>query len=103
MLGFELTAEQLALRQQAREFALREVLPAVWHYDERDEIPLFLLRKAFDAGLMNIDLPVRYGGRGLGLLECALVTEEIAAACPGFATSLFDNSLGMQPLLLSSR
>lgn len=103
MLGFELTPEQIALQEQAREFALREVLPAVWHYDERDEIPLFLLRKAFHAGLMNVDLPTRYGGRGLGLLECALVTEEIAAACPGFATSLFDNSLGMQPLLLSSR
>lgn len=103
MLGFELTTEQLALRQQAREFALREVLPAVWYYDEKDEIPLFLLQEAFDAGLMNVDLPARYGGRGLGLLECTLVTEEIAAACPGFATSLFDNSLGMQPLLLSSR
>jgi acyl-CoA dehydrogenase len=103
MLGFELTPQQLVLQQKAREFALREVLPAVWHYDERDELPLFLLRKAFDAGIMNIDLPARYGGPGLGLLECVLVIEEVAAACPGLATSLFDNSLGMQPLLLSNR
>jgi acyl-CoA dehydrogenase len=101
MLGFELTTEQSALQQRAREFALAEVLPAVWWYDERDRLPSFLLEKAFRAGLMNVDLPVRYGGRGLGLLECALVSEEIAAACPGFATSLFDNSLGMNPLLLS--
>lgn len=103
MLNFDLTPEQLALQRRAREFALREVLPAAWRYDEADDVPLFLLKKAFDAGLMNIDLPARYGGQGLGLLECALVTEEVAAACPGFATSLFDNSLGMQPVLLSNR
>jgi acyl-CoA dehydrogenase len=30
------------------------------------------------------------------------MTEEFAAACPGLATSLFDNSLGMEPLLLSN-
>jgi len=28
------------------------------------------------------------------------MTEEFAAACPGLATSLFDNSLGLEPLLL---
>ena len=103
MLGFELTTEQTTLRDRARDFALREVLPAAWRYDERDEIPLFLLRKAFEAGILNIDLPARYGGRGLGLVECVLVTEEIAAACAGVATSVFDNSLGMQPLILSGR
>ena len=29
------------------------------------------------------------------------MTEEFAAACPGLATSIFDNSLGMEPLVLS--
>jgi acyl-CoA dehydrogenase len=39
---------------------------------------------------------------GLGLIEQALVTEEIAAACAGLATSIFDSSLGMEPILLSN-
>ncbi|MFH0789532.1 MAG: acyl-CoA dehydrogenase family protein [Pseudomonadota bacterium] len=101
MLNFSLTPEQLELRNQARDFALKEVLPVSWHYDEKDETPLFLLKKAFEAGLMNGNIPQQYGGRGYGLVEAALVTEEIAAACPGIATSIFDNSLGLEPLILS--
>lgn len=101
MLSFNLTAEQEALRQKAREFALNEVLPAAWRFDEKDELPLFVLRKAFDAGLMNTDIPKAYGGKGLGMLESTLLTEEIAAACPGLATSIFDNSPGMEPIILS--
>ncbi len=102
MLNFTLTPEQLELRQKARSFALKEVLPVSWQYDEKDEVPLFLLKKAFDAGLMNGGIPKEYGGQGAGLIEAALVTEEIAAACPGIATSLFDNSLGLLPLILSN-
>lgn len=101
MLNFSLTPEQLEVQKQARAFALNEVLPAAWHYDAKDEVPLFVLKKAFDAGLMNTDIPRQYGGKGFGILEGALITEEVAAACPGMATSIFDNSLGMEPILLS--
>ena len=101
MLDFTLTAEQLALQQKAREFALKEVLPVAWYYDEKDDIPLPVIRKAYDAGIMNLDIPKVYGGQGLGLVEAAILTEELAAACPGLATSIFDNSLGMEPVLLS--
>lgn len=102
MLNFNLSPEQMELRDRAREFALQEVLPASWHYDQKDESPLFVLKKAHEAGMMSGNIPKKYGGRGYGLLEAALVTEEIAAACPGIATSIFDNSLGLEPLVLSN-
>lgn len=102
MLNFSLTPEQEELRSKAREFALKEVLPASWHYDEKNEVPVFLLKKAYDAGLLNGDIPGKYGGREYGAVEIALITEEIAAADPGIATSLFDNSLGIIPLILSA-
>lgn len=101
MLDFTLTPEQLALQEKARNFALKEVLPVAWYYDEKDDIPLPVLQKAYDVGIMNSDIPKAYGGQGLGLVEAAILTEELAAACPGLATSIFDNSLGMEPLLLS--
>ena len=101
MLDFSLTPQQEEIRKTARDFARKEVLPIAWRYDEKDEIPLQVLRRAFDAGLMNTDIPEQYGGKGWGMLESALMTEEIAAACPGLATSVFDNSLGLEPLLLS--
>lgn len=102
MLDFSLTPQQIQLQEKARRFALHEVLPVAWYYDEKDDIPMPVIRKAFDAGIMNIDIPAAYGGPGLGLIEQALVTEEIAAACAGLATSIFDSSLGMEPILLSS-
>ena len=101
MLDFTLTPEQLQLQEKARQFALEEVLPVAWYYDKKDETPMPVLKKAFDAGIMNNDIPVEYGGQGLGLVEAALITEEIAAACSGLATSIFDSSLGMEPILLS--
>lgn len=101
MLQFELSPQQKELQAKVRDFAIREILPAVWHYEEKNEIPLFLLQKAFDAGFMNSDIPVKYGGKGLGLVDGAILTEEISAVCPGVATSIFDNSLGMAPIILS--
>jgi len=100
VLHFDLSPQQKELQAKVRDFALREILPAVWHYDEKDEIPLFLLEKAFAAGFMNCDIPAKYGGAGLGIIEDAIVTEEIAAACPGVATSISDNSLGAAPIVL---
>jgi len=101
MLDFSLSSEQLKLQQKAREFALNEILPLAAYYDEIDKTPLPVLKKAYDADLMNGDIPKAYGGNGFGLIEHVIVTEEFAAACPGLATSIFDNSLGLAPLLLS--
>lgn len=102
MLNFQLSDAQKEIQKNARAFALKEVLPLAWHFDHEDEIPVSLLKKAFDAGVMNTDIPTAYGGKGYGLVEGALITEEISAACPGIATSIFDNSLGMEPLYLCS-
>jgi acyl-CoA dehydrogenase len=101
MLNFSLTPEQIELQAKARDFALKVILPVAWHYDERDELPMEILRKAYDQGIMNLTIPKKYGGRGAGLLESALVVEEISAGCAGLATSIFDNSLGVEPLLLT--
>ncbi len=100
MLNFQLTPEQQNIREKAREFARRHVLPVASYYDQVDKTPVPVLKKAFEAGIINGDIPEAYGGKGYGVLEGVLVTEEIAAACPGIATSIFDNSLGMEPLIL---
>ena len=100
MLNFSLSPELIAIQAEARKFALKELLPVAWEYDQREETPMHLLHKAYDAGLINGDIPEAYGGKGYGILEGVIVTEELAAVCPGLATSIFDNSLGMEPLIL---
>jgi acyl-CoA dehydrogenase len=79
MLDFTLTPQQIQLQKTAREFAIKNVLPVAWYYDEKDEIPMQVLQAAFSAGMMNGDIPKAYGGQGLGLVEAALVTEEIGS------------------------
>lgn len=100
MLDFNLTEEQLALQQKAREFAIREILPVARKYDEAEEFPLDVLKKAHAEGLLNLGIPKKYGGPGYGLIDACIVVEEASAACPGIATSLFDNNLGAEPIVI---
>jgi acyl-CoA dehydrogenase len=103
MLDFTLSPEQVEIQQQARDFALKEILPVAAYYDESNRLPMDIMKKAFEAGLLNSGIPKQYGGRGLGVIEGAIITEEFSAACLGLATSLSDNGLGMMPIILSNK
>ena len=99
-MDFKLTEEQIALQKKAREFAIREVLPVARKYDESEEFPLAVIKKAWEEGLLNLAIPKQYGGPGYGLLDSCIVVEEISSACPGIATSVFDNNLGAEPIVI---
>ncbi len=99
-MDFKLTDEQIALQKKAREFAIREVLPVARKYDESEEFPLPVIKKAWEEKLLNLGIPKKYGGQGYGLLDACLVVEEMSSACPGMATSIFDNNLGAEPIVI---
>ncbi|UCG03845.1 MAG: acyl-CoA dehydrogenase family protein [Candidatus Heimdallarchaeota archaeon] len=100
MIDFSLTEEQKKLQLKAREFAINEIIPISRKYDQSGEFPQDVLQKAFDQGLMNTIFPKKIGGPGLGILDTCLIVEETAAADPGITTSLFDNCLGAEPILI---
>ncbi|WP_455141151.1 acyl-CoA dehydrogenase family protein [Candidatus Hodarchaeum mangrovi] len=100
MVDFNLTDEQKALQKKAREFAIQEIIPVSRKYDESGEFPYEIYQKAFEQGLMNTIFPREVGGPGLGILENCLIVEETAAADPGITTSLFDNCLGAEPIII---
>src|SRR5512137_461779 len=100
-MDFSITPEQMKLQQKARDFALKEILPVTRFFDEHDQMPVFLIKKAHAAGLSNLSIPKKYGGQGLGLIDEAVVVEEIAAADPAMGTSIFGNTLGEEPLMMS--
>jgi acyl-CoA dehydrogenase len=99
-MDFMLSEEQKNLQKKAREFAIREVLPVARKYDESEEFPLPVIKKAWEEGLLNLGIPKEYGGPGYGLLSSCIVVEEISSACPGIATSIFDNNLGAEPIVI---
>ncbi len=99
-MDFTLTEEQKKLKAKARDFAIREVLPVARKYDESEEFPLPVIKKAWEEKLLNLGIPKKYGGQGYGLLDACLVVEEMSSACPGMATSIFDNNLGAEPIVI---
>ncbi len=99
-MDFMLTEEQKVLQKKAREFAINEVLPVARKYDESEEFPLPVIKKAWEEKLLNLGIPKDYGGPGYGLIDSCLVVEEISSACPGMATSIFDNNLGSEPIVI---
>jgi acyl-CoA dehydrogenase len=102
-MAFDLsyTEEQLALVDTAREFARKEIVPVAGKLDEHGTFPREILRKAWDLGLMNCELPEAYGGAGLSNLEHCLIHEEISYGCAGVSTSMAGNMLGALPLLIA--
>lgn len=76
-----LTERQAALRDEARRFAMEEVLPVADELDPRHEdIPRDLLDAIAGRGWMGITIPKRFGGQGLGMIEYVLVIEELSRA-----------------------
>jgi len=77
-VDFSLTEDQELLRSTVREFAEREIAPDIMKYDEAQEFPREIIRKASELGLLGIMFPESYGGAGLGYMEYALVVEELS-------------------------
>jgi len=100
-MDLSLTEEQNALVQTAREFTRKEITPKAGHFDETGEFPREILKKAFDTGLMNVEIPAEYGGLGGSCLDNCLIQEEVSYGCSGINTSMTASSLGATPILLA--
>src|SRR5262245_13559145 len=101
MISFQLTDEQKALQNLARDFAKNEVALKAAHHDETGEFPRAILQKAWDAGLMNTHIPEKHGGAGLGVLDGVIVAEEIAYGCTGIMTAMEANGLAQAPVIVA--
>src|SRR3954463_10256142 len=92
-ISFELSDEQKALRQLAREFAEKEIRPKAAEDDEHQTNPADGTAKAHDVGLMNVPLPEQYGGPELPGFAGMLIGEELSWGCAGIAVSIVANTL----------
>lgn len=91
-MDFELTDEQKLIRDTAREFAAREIVPIAAEFDASGEFPLDTIKKMGELGLMGIEVPEEYGGAGLDTIGYALAMEEVAAADAAHATIMSVNN-----------
>src|SRR5918912_3911710 len=83
------TPERQKLMEQARRFAMDEVLPVANELDpHKGEIPEALLARIAELGYFGITVPAEHGGLGLGVFEYCMVAEELARAWMSTASIL---------------
>jgi len=102
MIDFSLSDEQKQLRDLTREFTQKEIKPVAAEYDKKAEFPTEVIKKAWELGLMNVQVPEEYGGAGLGVLDDCLIAEEFGVGCTGIGTSMMSNMLAEGPLLVAA-
>lgn len=91
MADLTLSEDSLQLQKLARDFAVNEVLPKVEHLDASGEFPTSLLKAAWELGLINTTLKESFGGLELSLFDSAIIIEEFASVCAGFAAAAQGN------------
>jgi len=77
MIDFELTDEQRLIRETAREFTDREIVPVARDNDRAERFDLDLVKKLGDMGYLGPIVAEEYGGRGLDYRTYGLIVEEI--------------------------
>jgi len=76
-MNFQLTDEQLQVRDMVREFAGREVAPHIQEWDARGEFHPEVLRQMGELGLLGLPIPEEYGGAGFDYVALALACDEL--------------------------
>src|SRR5438477_4741773 len=93
-LDFSLTREQEEIRDLAHDFAEKEMRPVADYYDEHEETPWEVMRKAHALGLGPASgIPEDYGGGGADLLTQLILQEELSWGDAGIAVSIYASGL----------
>jgi alkylation response protein AidB-like acyl-CoA dehydrogenase len=87
-MDFDLSDDQRAFQDTARQFAQEEWLPHAPGWDEREEFPESALRQAAALGFAGIYVRDQFGGSGLSRLDATIIFEELATACVSTAAYL---------------
>jgi acyl-CoA dehydrogenase len=83
MADFNLTEEERMVQQLAHEFAEKEIRPKATYYDEHEELPYDIIRKASELGLAT-----GIFGAGASALSSVIIAEELSWGCAGIALAI---------------
>ena len=77
-MNFQLSEEQLAVQQAARDFAQSELLPGVIERDTHQKFPTEQIKKMGELGFMGMMVDPKYNGGGMDSISYVLAMEEIS-------------------------
>ena len=94
------TEEQKMMQKMVRDFAQKEIAPAIEHMEETEEFPRHLITKMAELGLMGIPIPEEYGGAGMDFTSYIIAINELSkvSATIGVILSVH-TSVGTNPIL----
>jgi alkylation response protein AidB-like acyl-CoA dehydrogenase len=79
-VDFDLTEEQQLIRETARAFCDREIVPHAREWDRTERMDLGIVAKLAEIGFLGCALPEEYGGMGLDTVSYCVVMEELGRA-----------------------
>jgi acyl-CoA dehydrogenase len=100
-MDFQLNEDQLTTQKWVLEFAEREIRPAASHYDETEEFPWPVLKRASEVGLYSIDF---YRDVVLGDpdgLMLPIAQEQTSWGCAGISLAIWGSGLPLTTLAYS--
>jgi len=77
-MDFNLTEEQIMIRDAARDFAQTELLSGVIERDDKEIFPAEQVKKMGELGFLGMMVDPKYGGSGLDTVSYVLAMEEIS-------------------------
>jgi alkylation response protein AidB-like acyl-CoA dehydrogenase len=77
-MNFELTEEQVAVRDAARDFAQNVLKPGVIERDREQKFPTEEVKQLGELGFLGIMVDTKYGGSGMDAISYVLAMEEIS-------------------------
>src|SRR5437773_7055506 len=92
MVSFELSDEQREIRDWVHDFAEKEIRPVAAQYDEAEEFPWPVVKKAAEVGLYGVDFLQQTFADTTGIMP-ALVAEELTWGCAGIALAIQGTAL----------
>ncbi|RJP71366.1 MAG: butyryl-CoA dehydrogenase [Candidatus Abyssobacteria bacterium SURF_17] len=84
-LDFDLTPEQVQTRETVKRFAQKEIAPHVLEYNREGCLPLDIVAKMKEMGLIGGVIPPEYGGAGIDHVSWVISIEEISRVCSSLA------------------
>src|SRR3954469_23228714 len=80
VIDFELTDEQRLVRETAKEFADKEIIPRARENNRNERFDTELVQKLADMGFLGAIVSEEYGGRGIDYRTYGLIVEEVGRA-----------------------
>ena len=91
-MNFQLTEEQLAVQEAARDFAQTELLPGVIERDTEARFPTEQIHKMGALGFMGMMVDPAYGGGGMDTISYVIAMEELSKIDASASVSMSVNN-----------